>query len=180
MKTFRPYSNQCFLTIFSTESRLAASTCNQAKHAQTPSFSLKKKTQDYSSNFNIKKFKGYLPNMIRSRPKTFLAAQRQSTGVHQIAEKFPSSWHFEKFFARVLRHTKNHKNHYFFQNIEENDVKSQNSYRSTAPAVGILRAYPLTPFRLKYGMVSKFAANTANESDGVTKNAFFPRIILRS
>lgn len=47
---------------------------------------------------------------------------------------------------------------------------------STAAPVGIDLAYPLTPVFLKYGIESKFAANTANESEGVTKKAFLPNI----
>lgn len=51
---------------------------------------------------------------------------------------------------------------------------------SSAPAVGILRAKPLTPVRLKYGIHSRLFANTASESFGVTKKASWPRIMLRS
>lgn len=47
---------------------------------------------------------------------------------------------------------------------------------STAAPVGIDLAYPLTPVFLKYAIEFKLAANTANESDGVTKNAFLPII----
>ena len=51
---------------------------------------------------------------------------------------------------------------------------------STAAPVGILLANPLTPVLRKYGMHSILFAITAKESDGVTKNAFSPSIILRS
>ena len=54
------------------------------------------------------------------------------------------------------------------------------AHLSTAPLVGILRAYPFTPVFWKYGMASMLAAMTARESQGETKNAFFPRIMLRS
>lgn len=47
---------------------------------------------------------------------------------------------------------------------------------STAAPVGIDLAYPLIPVFLKYGIEFKLAANTANESEGVTKKAFLPNI----
>lgn len=47
---------------------------------------------------------------------------------------------------------------------------------STAAPVGIDLAYPLIPVFLKYGIEFKLAANTANESEGVTKKAFLPKI----
>lgn len=47
---------------------------------------------------------------------------------------------------------------------------------SIAAPVGIDLAYPLIPVFLKYGIVFKLAANTASESEGVTKKAFLPNI----
>lgn len=47
---------------------------------------------------------------------------------------------------------------------------------STAAPVGMDLAYPLIPVFLKYGIEFKLAANTANESEGVTKKAFLPSI----
>ncbi|KAL0129514.1 hypothetical protein PUN28_001642 [Cardiocondyla obscurior] len=43
---------------------------------------------------------------------------------------------------------------------------------STAAAVGIDLAYPFTPVFWKYGINFRLAANTAKESEGVTKKAF--------
>ena len=52
--------------------------------------------------------------------------------------------------------------------------------RSTAPLVGMDRATAFRPpCDLKNGMASAFAAITASESEGLTKN-FDPRIMLRS
>lgn len=70
--------------------------------------------------------------------------------------------------------TKNFQIRFVFRHL----VKIQ--YLSMAPAVGIDLANPLTPVFWKYGIHSKLAANTANESDGVTKNAFLPKIMFRS
>lgn len=47
---------------------------------------------------------------------------------------------------------------------------------STAAAVGMDLAYPLIPVFWKYGINFRLAANTAKESEGVTKKAFFPKI----
>ena len=46
--------------------------------------------------------------------------------------------------------------------------------------MGMLRAKPLTPVFLKYGIASRLAAITARESHGDTKKPFLPMIMLRS
>lgn len=51
---------------------------------------------------------------------------------------------------------------------------------SIAALVGILRATPFSPVLTKYGMHMALSAMTATESDGVTKNPCWPRIMLRS
>ena len=64
--------------------------------------------------------------------------------------------------------------------MKQSKIQCCIAHLSTAPLVGILRAYPFTPVFWKYGMASMLAAMTARESQGETKNAFFPRIMLRS
>lgn len=51
---------------------------------------------------------------------------------------------------------------------------------SIAAPVGMLRATPFNPALAKYGIHFALSAITATESDGVTKNPFCPRIMLRS
>ena len=68
-----------------------------------------------------------------------------------------------------------------YRNLITANMCIRNSrYLSTAAPVGMLRANPLTPVRRKYGMHSILFAITARESDGVTKNAFSPKIMFRS
>ena len=64
---------------------------------------------------------------------------------------------------------------------KSNGIRSKPiAHLSRAAPVGMLRAKPRTPVRRKYGMQSMLLPMTASESHGVTKNAFSPRIMLRS
>ena len=93
------------------------------------------------------------------------------TCVQQRTKVFPSSW-----CVKTLKTS-------CFSNPGKTKLRRRNyilSYRSTAPEVGIDLATPLQRPSWNQGMCSRLSASTARLSQGVTKKAFLPRIMLRS
>lgn len=115
----------------------------------------------------------------RKLPKTLFTAQAQAIGIHQIAEVFPTSWYFKAFLILFGCHKINGRCGWhrsgesgytvLFEvwntfEVVSNDLKQFNEIKLVK-----------IPIQKKF-----FEILTANESLGVTKNAFRPMIMLRS